>query len=138
MRRRLYTYRPIALRFKRWSRKGYAAFVSVQRAVTIGHLSAGVAERSLTKSNTLQASVLTPFKDDKERDESATIPSDSSGGSPWSLLLLETILCPVQTAMRTADACAHIPNDIISETAEDLGAKPKVFRSFRLPKHYII
>ena len=137
MRRRLYTYRPIALRFKRWSRKGYAAFVSVQRAVTIGHLSAGVAERSLTKSNTLQASVLTPSKEDKERDESATIPSDSSGGSPWSLLLLETILCPVRTAT-AACGCVCTYSDIISETAEGLGAKPKVFRSFRLPKHYII
>ncbi len=138
MRRRQYTYQPIVLRFKRWSRKGYAAFVSVQRAVTIGHLSAGVAERSLTKSNTLQASVLTPFKDDKERDDSLAIPSDSSGGSPWSLLLLETILCPAQTATRPAAACAHTPNDIISETAEDPGEKPKVFRSFRLYKHYVI
>ena len=136
MRRRLYTYRPIALRFKRWSRKGYAAFVSVQHAVTIGHLSVGVAERSLSKSNTLQASVLTPSKEDKEREEDAVPPSDSSGGSPWSLLLLETILCPAQTAIRPAKACAHIPNDIISETAEDPGEKPKVFRCFSLYKHY--
>lgn len=130
MRRRLYTYRPIALRFKRWSRKGYAAFVSVQHAVTIGHLSAGVAERSLTKSNTLQASVLTPSKENKEREDDAVLPSDSSGGSPWSLLLLETILCPAQTAIRPAKACAHIPNNIISEIAGGHGSKPAASRDF--------
>ena len=43
--RKSYTYRSQALRFRRWSRKAYAAFISIQRAVTIGQLSFSVADR---------------------------------------------------------------------------------------------
>lgn len=50
--------RPLTLRFKRWSRKGYAAFISIQRAVTIGHLSAHVSERFQTKNESVHTSVL--------------------------------------------------------------------------------
>lgn len=46
-----------ALRFRRWSRKAYAAFVSIQRTVTIGQLSANVANRILAKNDSLHASV---------------------------------------------------------------------------------
>ena len=31
--RKQYTYKPVALRFRRWSRKRYAAFISIQHAV---------------------------------------------------------------------------------------------------------
>lgn len=47
-----------AIRFKRWSRKGYAAFISVQRAVTIGQLRANVSERFQIKNGTVHTSVL--------------------------------------------------------------------------------
>lgn len=40
-------------RFRRWCRKGYAAFASLRRAVTIGRLAAHVSERFQTKNNTL-------------------------------------------------------------------------------------
>ncbi len=43
-------YRQTPLRFRRWSRKRYAAFVSVQHTVTIGHLAAGVSERLQIKN----------------------------------------------------------------------------------------
>ncbi|MDR0811085.1 MAG: hypothetical protein LBN23_02245 [Paludibacter sp.] len=46
---------PQSYRFRRWKRAGYAAFASLAVAVTIGVLSAGVAEKSLLKSNTLSA-----------------------------------------------------------------------------------
>lgn len=46
------------LRFKRWSRRGYAAFISLKQTVTIGHLSANVAERFQTKNNSIHSSVL--------------------------------------------------------------------------------
>ncbi len=45
-------------RFKRWSRKGYAAFFSLGRAVTIGQLSSNVAERFLVKNGSNHSSVL--------------------------------------------------------------------------------
>ena len=57
--RKQYTYKPVALRFRRWSRKRYAAFVSIQRAVTIGQLSANVSERFQTKNGSVHTSVLT-------------------------------------------------------------------------------
>ena len=50
-----------ALRFRRWSHKRYAAFVSMGREVTIGHLSKGVADRSLRKQTHTQDSSNTPF-----------------------------------------------------------------------------
>lgn len=49
---------PLTLRFKRWSRKGYAAFISIQRTVTIGHLSAHVSERFQTKNESVHTSVI--------------------------------------------------------------------------------
>ncbi|MFQ6929221.1 MAG: hypothetical protein ACLRS8_17580 [Parabacteroides merdae] len=48
--RKQYTYKPVALRFRRWSRKRYAAFISIQHAVTIGQLSANVSERFQAKN----------------------------------------------------------------------------------------
>lgn len=46
------------LRFRRWSRKGYAAFVSLQRSVTIGQLSTRVSERFQMKNQALHTYVL--------------------------------------------------------------------------------
>lgn len=40
-------------RFRRWCRKGYAAFASLHRAVTIGRLAAHVSERFQAKNNAL-------------------------------------------------------------------------------------
>lgn len=47
-----------SLRFKRWSRRGYAAFISLKQTVTIGHLSAHVSERFQTKNSSIHSSVL--------------------------------------------------------------------------------
>ena len=47
-----YTPGPSALRFRRWSRKRYAAFASIGRCVTIGCLRKSVADSSLSKQRT--------------------------------------------------------------------------------------
>ena len=39
----------VMLRFRRWSRKEYAAFVSLHRHVTIGQVGRGIADASLGK-----------------------------------------------------------------------------------------
>lgn len=45
-----------SLRFRRWSRKGFATFASIGRNVTIGHLPKGVADCSLRKqTNTVSS-----------------------------------------------------------------------------------
>lgn len=59
-----------SFRFRRWSRKGYAAFFSLTRAVTIGQLSSNVAERFQVKNGTAHSSVLLTDQshpEDKER-----------------------------------------------------------------------
>lgn len=43
------------LHFRRWSRKSYAAFISLGRCVTIGHLRKNVVESSLLKQHSVQA-----------------------------------------------------------------------------------
>ena len=55
--RKSYTYRSQALRFRRWSRKAYAAFISIQRAVTIGQLSFSVADRFEKKNQSLHTGI---------------------------------------------------------------------------------
>lgn len=59
-----------AIRFKRWSRKGYAAFISVQQAVTIGQLRANVSERFQIKNGAVHTSVLSQLQtvDEKENN----------------------------------------------------------------------
>lgn len=42
----------VMLRFRRWSRKEYAAFVSLHRHVTIGQVGRGIADASLGKQKT--------------------------------------------------------------------------------------
>lgn len=42
----------VMLRFRRWSRKEYAAFVSLHRHVTIGQVGRGIADVSLGKQKT--------------------------------------------------------------------------------------
>ena len=50
-------FRQSSFRFKRWSRKGYAAFFSLKRAVTIGQLSSNVSERFQVKNGSNHSSV---------------------------------------------------------------------------------
>mgnify|MGYP007010752613 CR=1 FL=1 len=42
------------IRFRRWSRKAYAAFASIGRCVTIGCLRKSVADSSLSKQKTAE------------------------------------------------------------------------------------
>lgn len=136
--RKQYTYKSVALRFRKWSRKGYAAFISIQRAVTIGQLSANVSERIQAKNGSIHTSVLTLDKtgEGEIEEEGKTCRPDSSG-SILSLLPLLTV-CPVQTVSRPAASYAHIVKNNISEIAEGLSYKLKAFRDFRLYKHEII
>ena len=162
--RKQYTYKPVALRFRRWSRKRYAAFISIQHAVTIGQLSANVSERFQAKNGSVHTSVLTFDKvnDGETEEKENTSHPDCSKDITLSLLL--QALCPVQIANRPAASYAdlhqvfykskdillkkintiflksgkinyHIIKDNISEIAEGLSYKLKAFRDFRLYKY---
>lgn len=53
------------IRFRRWSRAGFAAFVSLKREVTIGVLSSNVCEKSTAK----QALLLIPYNNPSDASE---------------------------------------------------------------------
>lgn len=54
-------YRMSSLRFRRWSRHAYAAFCSIGRHVTIGHLTAGIADASLRKEKSVHTAAKAAF-----------------------------------------------------------------------------
>lgn len=49
MNRKQHIAPPCTIRFRRWSRKGYAAFASLGQCVTIGQVCKSITERALTK-----------------------------------------------------------------------------------------
>lgn len=51
--RKQYTYKPVVLRFRKWSRKAYAAFISIHHTVNIGQLATYVSERFQAKNLSL-------------------------------------------------------------------------------------
>ncbi|RHJ92457.1 hypothetical protein [Parabacteroides bouchesdurhonensis] len=112
---------PTSLRFKRWSRKRYAAFVSIQRAVTIGQLSANVSERFQTKQTSLHSGA--NLSENSCREEEVSI------GNLYELvtdeipgLSLATINCllsiEIQSACTASDSCNNKENIHNSEEAE--------------------
>lgn len=76
------------IRFRCWSRKCYAAFCSLGRAVTIGCLSKGVTEIALGKQRGVIFSLLRFFREDGlEREE------EDSGGILPGWVAEEIMLC---------------------------------------------
>lgn len=63
------SFRLVRYRFRRWCRKGYAAFASLSRSVTIGCLAAHVSERFQTKYTSLHRSGLHPAMGRPATDE---------------------------------------------------------------------
>lgn len=57
MRKQYRTYKPVVLRFRKWSRKAYAAFVSIHHTVNIGQLATYVADRFQAKNLSLHGNL---------------------------------------------------------------------------------
>lgn len=90
------TYKSSTLRFKRWSRKGYAAFISIQRSVTIGQLKSSLTERFQKKNISLHNVISSIWNNNHEIDEKE---DDSLGyfgegllSNTLSLAMLTTII----------------------------------------------
>lgn len=104
------TFHSIALRFKRWSRKKYAAFISIQRAVTIGQLSSNVSERFQTKNGSIHSSVLfadQTVKEEKEDASELSLEQTFAEVLPWLNQVL-FLLFSVQTVKQTSSADSSI------------------------------
>lgn len=99
-----HTSRPVALRFRRWSRKAYATFISIQRAVTIGQLTANVSERFQTKNGFVHASVLSTERsaDPDGGEENDRMEENAFFLSGDALLRLLSALLPVRVARQSA------------------------------------
>ena len=71
------------IRFRRWSRKGYAMFYSLGKCVTIGNLKKGIADVSLGKQANVctSFSVCLPVQEDKAEDKW------DEGGNPSEYML---------------------------------------------------
>lgn len=124
--RKQYIIKSIAFRFKRWSRKGYAAFISVQRAVTIGQLSANVSERFQVKNGSIHAAVLSFGSIDEDGTEEEEEDEPGNEGL-WDIRLLGFLqtVSPVQIVNQPAASYARIVKDNISESAEGFSLQLK-------------
>jgi len=63
------THTASSIRFRRWSRAGYAVFCSLARTVTIGSLAVSISDKSLQKAvGVSKRTVLTFASDDESPD----------------------------------------------------------------------
>lgn len=103
--------RPVrsTLRFRRWSRKGYAAFVSRKHTVTIGCLAAAVADRFYQKGLSLHRGVghwVESLREQAEQKEQALERDQASlplAEQERLLLLLsqkQVVACPAWVSAR--------------------------------------
>lgn len=94
-------------RFRRWSRKGYAAFFSLGRTVTIGQLSSNVAERFQVKNGSNHSSVVSARLDASAEDKSTELVRDESQAETMSWIsLVLLLLFSVQTTKQTVAAAS--------------------------------
>lgn len=134
-----YNHPSVSLRFKRWSRKNYAAFISIQRAVTIGQLSANVSERFETKNGSVHTSALSADRAAGcESDEEDPIFQNETLQTTAAFWLSVASLS-IQITIRPAAAqSAYTLINRISERAEGFSDILNAFRSFRLYKYKTI
>lgn len=78
------------IRFRQWSRKGYAIFASLGKHVTIGHACKSIAEASLTKTGWLDKPCLNRKN---KTDETDTLPPEEA--DECRLWLYEMDLCTI-------------------------------------------
>lgn len=133
MRKQL-AYSPAALRFRRWSRQGYAAFISIQRAVTIGQLSASVSERLQEKHDSIHTAVPAFAKADEEDADG----KENKRRADHPTALLPLLFLPAPLPARPVATYAYTLTNIhIPESAEGPSYKLKAFRDFCLYKYKI-
>jgi hypothetical protein len=103
MKTRLFTHKA-TLRFRRWCRKGYAAFGSLGRSVTIGCLSVGICDKSLQKQTKtcLPDDVCFLFAEMEEAEQPDLLPDD---------LLSFFLLTPV----------VNIPKAVVPFSVKEIG-----------------
>ena len=85
------SYKAYSIRFRRWSRKGYAVFMSLHKAVTIGHVCRSIADAALSKNkffSTGNRKQVTAFADAGETEEA----QDAGGGGIFASVSQVSVL----------------------------------------------
>lgn len=91
---------PTTIRFRKWSRKAYAAFASIGKCVTIGHVSKSIADNSLSKRKTAILQFASVQK--QSVDVSDLTSSHTWEQAEWDLggIIMQTILHSTPTEHR--------------------------------------
>ena len=94
-----------SIRFRRWSRAGYAVFCSLSRTVTIGNLAVSVSDKSLQKSVGVSKRIVLPFASDDESPDllSELLELDASINQISKLTIFEK-------QSESAAACSQVSN----------------------------
>lgn len=115
------------IRFRKWSRKAYAAFASIGKCVTIGHVSKSIADNSLSKRETAIspiASVQNLFG-----DIFAQVFLQTWGEAEWELpgITVQTVLHPTSTAYHLTIDHSHkyISKNTCRHALPDISNTPK-------------
>ena len=98
------THIPLSLRFRRWSRAGYAVFCSLGCTVTIGSLAVSISDKSLQKSVGVSKSPVLAFATDTESSEVS-----SEFQEPEAILCQFRELSFLVNATESAAACSQHP-----------------------------
>ena len=113
------------LRFKRWSRKRYAAFASLNKVVSIASLAVSVADKSLIKVGNYLQSCAHALSNDDLLSESTNFDELEN------LLVLNAENQQIITIQTSADACAAGASTVYSLLkATNKGNEPFVGRFF--------
>lgn len=99
------------IRFRRWSRKGYAMFCSLGKCVTIGSLKKGIADISLGKQTNICTafSVCFPLQEDNTGDQW------DDGLTPSEYMLQRFWIQPLQLQAAGVDSCLLLHSFIFAE-----------------------
>lgn len=116
MNRKQHIVPPCTVRFRRWSRKGYAAFASLGRCVTIGQVCKSITERALAKQ--LAPAITCPT----EQTESGRDDDDTPAMPVTPIELLLATLSPQRTATYPAPCGYTLYNNSINRGRDALNA----------------
>lgn len=110
---RQYISQQTPLRFKRYSRKGYAAFRSMHREVVVGHVVNDIADRQLAKSGrTAEYATVSVANGSFVADETDTM--DDMGVLKSTMLLVSEQLMVLSLQATAQAAAASVANNPIN------------------------
>lgn len=108
------------IRFRRWSRKGYAMFCSLGKCVTIGNLKKGIADVSLGKQANVctLSSVCLPSHEDNAGDQW------DDEITPTEYMLQMFGLQPLQLQAAAEGSCFLLNNIVLAERMHHASFRP--------------